>query len=261
MSVGNWSNNSHWIPLHYFANNEVTELTGTINFGPINSTENTVNIRGYTVPYILQNINESLQVNLRVCGESLLRDGLQIRWLQTINTISTRATLGDVLTLKNVEITHKMGGNHSCINSFAAFAHKWEAFRNCGVVTSPACGVMPSDCLLFGANCTTVNCNCDDSNTFVVLSRIATTLPLNTSYPCPSNEVTSTSSSIQTSPTSNVTSLSMSGYLTQTSRFSTTFLMTSELKPTPLATTDEMYEIVEREELAAVADNIRSFVS
>ena len=292
--MGNWNSNSHWIPLHYIANNEETDQTQMINFGLLNSTENTVDIRGYTVPYSVQSVSdESLSVNLSVCGGRFLRDGLQIRWLQTIKIKSTRTLVGDVLTLKNVVITHKMGGNCSHINSSQAFTPRWGELRNCGAGTSP-CGVMSSDCLLFGANCTTVNCNCIDNNTFVVLSRIATTLPLNTlytcpsdgrtstssskthiqilpstvsttiqftSYTCPSNEGTSTSSSIQTSPTSNVTSLSTPGYLTQTSRFSTTFLMTAELKPTPLVTTDEIYEIVEREELAAVTANIRSFVS
>ena len=214
VSVGNWNNNSHWIPLRYFAKRESIHSSENINFGLLNSTENTVNIRGYTVPYRFQNFgDESLSVNLSVCGESLLRDDLQIRWLQTVKILPTKATLLgnlDVLTLKNVVIAHKMGGNCSRINSLPPFTHKWGELRNCGVVTSPACGNMSSDCLLFGANCTTVNCNCDSINAFVAFSRIATTLPLNTGYTCPSDEVTSTSSSIQTSPTSNVTSLSTS---------------------------------------------------
>ena len=103
VSVGNRDRDGYWVPLHYFAN---TEKSGYDNppVGPVNSQEQTVNIRGYTVPYTIQNGSKTISMSVYVCGE-LLRDGVQIRWLQTVTSFITKSSR-DRVTLENVSIPH-----------------------------------------------------------------------------------------------------------------------------------------------------------
>ena len=106
VSVGNWDRDGLWVPLHYFAN---TEMPGHDNppVGPVYSQEQTVKIRGYTVPYTIQKSSKKISTSVHVCGE-LLRDGVQIRWLQTVTSFITIAPR-DRVTLENVSIPLIMG--------------------------------------------------------------------------------------------------------------------------------------------------------
>ena len=100
MSVGNWNRDGNWIPLHYFANSEILPINSTIKIGRVNRRNFTVEIRGYTVPYTIQNAT-SLSFNLSVCG-GILRDGLQIRWLQS--TVVQNNGSRDLFLLGNVSV-------------------------------------------------------------------------------------------------------------------------------------------------------------
>ena len=100
MSVGNWDNNGQWIPLMYFTNS-LNRSAHDIKVGEINGTK--VKIRGYTVPFLVQNTTNPLRVNLTVCGESVVRRGLQIRWLQTTSLyVATSYEVKDAWTLNAV---------------------------------------------------------------------------------------------------------------------------------------------------------------
>ena len=106
LSVG-IQNCSTWIPLHYFANNLQTSTD--INIGLLNTDTRTVQIRGYSVPYSIQGGNdELLSVNLSVCGERVLQDGLQFRWLQTAQIMTTSSNnhhKDNIVTLDDVLIS------------------------------------------------------------------------------------------------------------------------------------------------------------
>ena len=103
VSVGNWDRDGQWIPLHYFTREEKGSENSP-NFGPINKNDSTVSIRGYTVPYTLM---EYSVANLNVCGEKVLRDGLQFRWMQ--NSVFKRTgdpyQPKDELTMDNLSIS------------------------------------------------------------------------------------------------------------------------------------------------------------
>ena len=106
MSVGNWDEDGDWIPLHYYTNSYNNDSV-RINFGEQNFTSKTVKIRGYTVPYVVQNDDMHLSARLTVCGEEMLRDGVQIRWLQTtrIFDIAPYNSPVDSLALDNISIS------------------------------------------------------------------------------------------------------------------------------------------------------------
>ena len=106
MSVGNWDGNGDWIPLHYYTNSYNNDPV-RINFGELNFTSKTVKIRGYTVPYSIQYDDMPLSATLTVCGEKMLRDGVQIRWLQTarIFDIVPYNKPKDSLALDNISIS------------------------------------------------------------------------------------------------------------------------------------------------------------
>ena len=105
VSVGNWDGNGDWIPLHYYTINN--EDSDSIHFGELNFTSKTVKIRGYTVPYSIQYDDMPLSATLTVCGEKMLRDGVQIRWLQTtrIFDIAPYNAPVDSLALDNISIS------------------------------------------------------------------------------------------------------------------------------------------------------------
>ena len=101
MSVGNWARDGYWIPLHYFVSTEMSNSIG-LPAGQVNMGGNTIKIRGYTVPYSVQSSSqEKLSMSVHVCG-GVLRDGLQIRWLQTTRIINDQ--LKDLVTLHKVSI-------------------------------------------------------------------------------------------------------------------------------------------------------------
>ena len=95
MSVGNWQRNGHWIPLQFIIPND-QECANSPPVGTKNHEKQTVEIRGYTVPY------STSGRSVFVCG-GLLRDGLQIRWLQT-TAIHKHLLKSDFWTLENVSI-------------------------------------------------------------------------------------------------------------------------------------------------------------
>ena len=100
VSVGNWDNNGQWIPLMYFTNS-LNRSTHDIKVGESDGAK--VKIRGYTVPFLVQNTTDPLRVNLTVCGESVVRRGLQIRWLQTTSLyVATSYEVKDTWTLNAV---------------------------------------------------------------------------------------------------------------------------------------------------------------
>ena len=105
MSVGNWDGYGDWIPLHYYTLK--SEDSNSIYFGERSSTVRTVKIRGYTVPYIIQDVDMHLSARLTVCGEKMLRDGVQIRWLQTtrIFDIVPYNKPKDSLALDNISVS------------------------------------------------------------------------------------------------------------------------------------------------------------
>ena len=101
--MGNWDRDSHWIPLHFFsAGNNNDQIR--VPFGQININDSTVVIRGYDVPYTLQNSNQPLSVNWSVCGEMFVREGLQFRWLQTTFIIQHRI-IRDCVTIDDLSIS------------------------------------------------------------------------------------------------------------------------------------------------------------
>ena len=101
LSVSNLARDGHWIPLHYFVGNEGSHPE-SLPAGQVNRGEYTIKIRGYTVPYKVQSSSqEKLDMSVHVCRD-VLREGLQIRWLQNTRMINNR--LRDLVTLDNASI-------------------------------------------------------------------------------------------------------------------------------------------------------------
>ncbi len=87
VSIGNWDRGGTWIPLAYH--------------NRFSTNDSTVRIRDYDVPYYNDSGVQSFKMS--VCGDDYLRDGLQIRWLQYVDSFFNKAR--DVVTLDNVSIS------------------------------------------------------------------------------------------------------------------------------------------------------------
>ena len=71
--------------------------------------QKSINIRGYTVPIVMQNNTNPLYVNFSVCGNNIVRSGVQFRWLQTAS-VFVRSVYGndirDVWTMNGVSTSN-----------------------------------------------------------------------------------------------------------------------------------------------------------
>ena len=100
VSVGNWERDGHWILVHYFASNTILGFDGR-PVGPVNIDKQTVQIRGYTVPYTIPSNNKKINASVQVCGGPV-RDSLQIRWLQSARLFND--AIKDLISLERISI-------------------------------------------------------------------------------------------------------------------------------------------------------------
>lgn len=117
VSVGNWENDGQWIPLKFFASSLMRPPAHrklNIDIDPQNIdispfAQKSINIRGYTVPIVMQNNTNPLYVNFSVCGNDIVRSGVQFRWLQTASVFVTSVygnDIRDVWTMNSVSTSN-----------------------------------------------------------------------------------------------------------------------------------------------------------
>ncbi len=163
--------------------------------------ESIVKIRGYNVPYVIQ--TDVTTFNLSVCDSSLLKTGAQIRWLQTSSLFTGNGYIPrDIVTLSNVYIVLYTDQENSVVlsNGFDHFS-----LRNSNISSEITCfsrgefySFKTNDITVyFGALCTTNEC--DMLSRQIIVSRAATTSPLNISESISASLISSTTSAIITS--------------------------------------------------------------
>ena len=112
VAMGNWNNDGQWIPLRYYAPDPRIS-TQDISIGELNS-GNVNFIRGYSVPYTIQSVSNSIETSLWICDQDLVRrDNVQFRWLQT--TLFYGMKPKDTWTLDDVSIILHFNDSHSQI--------------------------------------------------------------------------------------------------------------------------------------------------
>ena len=91
-----------WIPLTFYASRVTSIRDDKIKVGDIILMNDTINIRGYNVPFILMGSAQSVQ--LKVCGKEIERASATIsfRWLQTV--LSPGVEGNEAVVLDNVAI-------------------------------------------------------------------------------------------------------------------------------------------------------------
>ncbi|XP_064400246.1 adhesion G-protein coupled receptor G6-like [Halichondria panicea] len=187
VSVGNWENDGQWIPLKFFASSLMRPPAHrklNIDIDPQNIdispfAQKSINIRGYTVPIVMQNNTNPLYVNFSVCGNNIVRSGVQFRWLQTASVFVTSVygnDIRDVWTMNSVSTS-----NPICVskNTVQGRVYWSSDFRNSEF--SDVCSMGTNE-LVFGATCVTNDCFMRQE---ITASRIATTVPLNVSMAPP----------------------------------------------------------------------------
>lgn len=101
-------NDGDWIPVmlfasHYEREEPFIELSSFTDF----------TLRGYTVPYIIQ--NETVRnYNIYICQNNIFNDKLQFRWLQT--SYQTVTSIRDIIVLNNITVSAQ-----NCSNSVTLF--------------------------------------------------------------------------------------------------------------------------------------------
>ena len=93
-------NQGEWIPLMFFASIPTTEEP-FINL-PKDSTKNTINLRGYTVPYKILAKNASNSISVDICRSNIFANTLQFRWLQT--SYQRGKSAQDVVILEDITV-------------------------------------------------------------------------------------------------------------------------------------------------------------
>lgn len=180
MSIGNWDNDGKWIPLLYAANllDRSPENLG-IDISVTVMNESTVKLRGYDVPYFIQNDGHFY---FSVCNNALLRTGLQIRWLQTTSLyVQTNGYVPrDIVALKDVSVVLYTNEENSVVLStgFMDFS-----LRNSDILSEITCTsnrisykLTSDESVYFGALCTTYDCEAHETQ--ITASRTVTTPPL-----------------------------------------------------------------------------------
>ncbi len=80
ISVGNLDNDGQWIPLLYVTQDLIkrSNQIQDINIVPVDfNISSYISIRGYNVPILQQTGNSPLYINISVCGDDILRNGVQ----------------------------------------------------------------------------------------------------------------------------------------------------------------------------------------
>ena len=93
-------NQGEWIPLMFFASTPTMEEP-FINL-PKDSTKNTINLRGYTVPYKILANNASNSISVDICRSNIFANTLQFRWLQT--SYQRGKSARDVVILEDITV-------------------------------------------------------------------------------------------------------------------------------------------------------------
>ena len=120
VAMGNWNNDGQWIPLMYYApvvddDSKRSTVSQDIRLGDLDS--GYINfIRGYSVPYTVQDVSNLVEKSLWICDQDLVRrDNVHFRWLQTTtfsypanNPINEKDTwtLDDVSIILHFNETH-----------------------------------------------------------------------------------------------------------------------------------------------------------
>lgn len=102
-----------WIPLLYFTRPSNTTLPSSIELLPgdfeTSSTGGSFTLRGYRVPYV----QTKSYYNVSICGEGILHNPFQLRWLQT--TYQEGHYKSDVVTLDNVTVSVRNGTHYATL--------------------------------------------------------------------------------------------------------------------------------------------------
>ena len=119
VAIGNWNNDGQWIPLRYYApvsDSQRSSVAHDIHVGDLDS-GNINFISGYSVPYTVQDIINSVENSLWICNQDLVRrDNVQFRWLQTTTfgyPASTPITEKDTWTFDDVSIIFHFNETHN----------------------------------------------------------------------------------------------------------------------------------------------------
>ena len=97
-----------WIPLMYLTG--LSNITQPSYFSFERITEDTLSLRGYSVPYIVQDQNH---YNVSVCGEDIFQYPLQFRWLQSSH--QEGSSISDVVLLDNVTVSVRNSTHHAVL--------------------------------------------------------------------------------------------------------------------------------------------------
>lgn len=104
-------NDGDWIPLTFFASYSKREVP-FIELSPFND----FTLRGYRVPYIIQ--NETItNYSIHICrnnNNNIFNDKLEFRWLQT--SYQTDNSIQDIIILENIVVSAQ-----NCSHSVASF--------------------------------------------------------------------------------------------------------------------------------------------
>ena len=95
-----------WIPLLYFTRQSNTTPPSSIELLPgqleTSSVDGNFTLRGYRVPYMIETQTKSYY-NVSICGEGILENPFQFRWLQT--SYQEGENMSDVVMLDNVTVS------------------------------------------------------------------------------------------------------------------------------------------------------------
>ncbi len=195
ISVGNLDNDGQWIPLLYVTQDliERSKAIQDINIVPMDfNISSYISIRGYNVPILQQTGNSTSYINISVCGDDILRNGVQFRWLQTTSLFvqPTQYEVRDAWTMRDVYTTNPVCPFNDIISRLVLYNKSlvyifinefrrqisWSnGFRNSDFST--ICSLRTRQ-LVFGSSCTTAGCSFNERQ--ITASRIAKTVPLST---------------------------------------------------------------------------------
>lgn len=93
-----------WIPLLYFTRPSNTTLLSSIELlpGHLEKMDGNFILRGYRVPYMIETQTKSYY-NVSICGEEILPNPFQLRWLQT--SYQEGENMSDVVMFDNVTVS------------------------------------------------------------------------------------------------------------------------------------------------------------
>ena len=114
---------AEWIPLAFYGvvytkSNGLPRRSGKVQItsAVVSTTDKVINIIGYNVP-LNQNVLSNSEHVVKLCDETLVRNGVQFRWLQTAAHLGDSSRTLDGWYLDNITIVGRNGQGSSCFLS------------------------------------------------------------------------------------------------------------------------------------------------